>query len=241
MLTICFWKAAVYVANAWAMFQVCFFALLSRGSPREHAVALMTSGLFLCRGVLGGVMMYRYRDKFARWTQRWRWHWQVRFTLLCTLFALVEEAIATTMTNLAPVFGVPLGDAYITASTNYLDVVLGHSVVVFVPMFACWAWILSRWRFAPRQVLVLFGLTGVTAEVFSFGLQNLLGWGFWVVVYGLMVYLPTYAVREEVGTRSPQLRHYVMAVVLPFLVAVPVAGIVYWLHPVSVHFEPIER
>ncbi|MDW8105177.1 MAG: hypothetical protein RMK92_09220 [Armatimonadota bacterium] len=231
------WSAAIRLAAVWAAGQVTLFFLLTRGSPREHAVACMAGGLFLLWCALGGALMWRYRDLFARWVAQWRWRWQVKFALLCTLFALVEEAITTTMTNLAPLLGVRIGEAYITASTNYLDVVLGHSVVVFVPMFVCWAWMLSRWAFAPRQVMVLFGCTGVLAESLSFGLQNLLGWGMWLLVYGLMVYLPAYAVREQTGGLPPRGRHYLMAVLLPFLFAAPVAAVVGWLHPVRVHFD----
>ena len=39
------------------------------------------------------------------------------------------------MTNCAPLFGVEMGEVYITASGNDMDVVLFHSVVVFVPQF----------------------------------------------------------------------------------------------------------
>ena len=45
-------------------------------------------------------------------------------------------------------------EAHITASTNYFTVVCFHSVVVFVPMFIAWAWMLSRWRFSPLKVLL---------------------------------------------------------------------------------------
>ncbi|MCX7992565.1 MAG: hypothetical protein N2651_02725, partial [Fimbriimonadales bacterium] len=104
---------------------------------------------------------------------------------------------------------------------NYFEVVLKHSVVVFVPMFICWALMLTRWAFAPAQVMVLFGLTGTLAESLSFGVQNLLGWGFWMLVYGLMVYLPAYAVREQVGSLRPSLLHHGLAVILPILCTIP--------------------
>jgi len=57
-----------------------------------------------------------------------------------------------------------------------------HSVVVFVPMFIAWAWMLSRWDFSPLKVLLLFGITGSLAEA-SINLTSLIG-GFWVFVYG---------------------------------------------------------
>ena len=66
------------------------------------------------------------------------------------------------MTNCAPFFGVPFGQAYITASANYFDVVLYHSVVIFVPLFIGWAVLLWRWRFPPLAVFVLFWDHGST-------------------------------------------------------------------------------
>jgi len=233
------WSLSIRVAFIWAVSQVSLVLLLTRPNPREHAVAMMASGLFVLWCVLGGWLMWRYRHAFARRVGRWRMHWQVKFVLMCTLLALIEEAITTTMTNMAPVFGVRVGEAYITASTNYLDVVLGHSVVVFVPMFVAWAWLLSRWDFAPRQVLVLFGLTGTLAEAGSFGWHNLLGWGFWVLVYGLMVYLPAFALPPRANVAPPRLVHYPLAMLLPFVLAALVAVIVGLLHPVKIHFEPL--
>ena len=47
----------------------------------------------------------------------------------CILLAMLEEVVTTSMTNCAPLFGVKIGEAYITASSNYFDVILRHSVV----------------------------------------------------------------------------------------------------------------
>jgi hypothetical protein len=109
-------------------------------------------GLILLWIGAGGGLMYLLREKtealIARVPLGWRW----KFILFSTLLALMEEAITTTMTNLAPVFGVRPGEAFITASANYLDVVTMHSVVVFIPMFVGWQWMLGRWRFTPFQV-----------------------------------------------------------------------------------------
>lgn len=68
-------------------------------------------------------------------------------------------------------------------------VVFTNSVIVFVPLFLCWGWLLSRYDFRPIEVLLLFGLTGTLAETITFGPQNLIQVGMWVFVYGLMVYL----------------------------------------------------
>ena len=81
--------------------------------------------------------------------------WQARFVLLCIVFALLEEAVTTSLTNMAPLLGGVTQAARITASRNYLEVVLRNSVVVFVPLFLCWGWLLSRYDFRPVEVLFL--------------------------------------------------------------------------------------
>ena len=58
------------------------------------------------------------------------------------------------MTNLAPWFGVKVGEAYITASTYYMDAVALPSVVMFVPMFVGWVVILMRYPFSPFSVFL---------------------------------------------------------------------------------------
>ena len=151
--------------------------------------------------------------------------------------ALIEEVITTSMTNLAPVFGSTPEEAHITASTNYFTVVCFHSVVVIAPMFVAWAWMLSCWNFSPLKVLLLFGLTGSLAEG-SLNWTSLLG-GFWVFVYGLMVYLPACTVPAERGVRPLRWWHYPMAVFLPFLAAIPVAPVVIVLRKwLGVQFLP---
>jgi hypothetical protein len=132
-----------------------------------------------------------------------------------------------------------VGAAYITASANYLDVVCRHSVVAFVPMFAGWAVMLRYYDFSPNAVFLLFGLTGVLAELMFGGAQALIGFGLWIFVYGLMVYLPAYAVPSDRGARRPRVWHYALAVLLPIGCAIPVALAVRALHPVSIHFPPI--
>jgi hypothetical protein len=138
--------------------------ILSSGSTQERAIILMADGLILFWIIIGGSL--------TPWLRRWLVPrltaipigWRLRFVLLCTAMALLEEVITTSMTNLAPLLGTTPEEAHITASTNYFVVVCFHSVVVFVPMFAAWAWMLSRWDFSPLKVLLLFGITGSIAE-----------------------------------------------------------------------------
>lgn len=172
-------------------------------TPVARAILGMGWGLIILWIGVGGSLMYLLREKVRNVTARMRLNWRWKFILFSTALALVEEAITTTMTNLAPLFGVQVGTAFITASTNYIDVVTMHSVIVFIPMFIGWQWLLGRWRFTPFQVFVLFGITGTLAEC-SFGIEHLREFGLWIFVYGLMVWLPAYCVPEERVARPPR-------------------------------------
>lgn len=207
--------------------------------PNSRAVIFMATGLTLIWIVLGGSSMWRMRDRARDFVRRIPLPWALKFILFCTLLALTEEAVTVSMTNLAPVFGVPVGAAYITASANYLDVVTLHSVVVFVPMFIAWAWMLRRWDFSPRAVFLLFGLTGFLAEAQFAGSLNLLQAPFWIFVYGLMVWLPAYSLEARDGVKPSRWGQAAVAVFLPFVFAIPVALLVGVLHPVPIHFPPI--
>jgi hypothetical protein len=88
-------------------------------------------------------------------------------------------------------------------------------------------------------VLLLFGLTGFLAEASFAGSLDLATAPFWIFVYGLMVYLPAYALPDAGQARAARGWHYPLAVCLPFLFAIPVALLVGSLHPVEIHFPPI--
>jgi hypothetical protein len=226
---------------ALALVATGFVAALPAAHPSTRATILMALGLILIWIVCGGIAMRLVRDRVRDAVNAGRVRPAVGFLLMATVLALAEELVTTGMTNAAPLFGVPVGAASITASSNYFDVVLFHSVVVFVPMFAGWAWLLRRYRFSPNSTFWLFGLTGVLAETSFGGLQALVGIGMWVYVYGLMVYLPAYAFQDRAaGRRLPRRRDHVMAVVLPILLAIPVAVVVSAIHPVRVHFPPLQ-
>jgi len=220
-----------------------FIALLTidvqqSGDPASRAVNGMTWGLILLWVVLGGLLTLRFRSPTRQRILKIDLNWRIKFVLMAVALALVEEAITTTMTNLAPLFGVRVGEAYITASANYFDVVLFHSVIVFVPMFIAWAWLLSRYDFSPNAVFLLFGLTGMLGEIISFGPGNLINIGFWTYVYGLMIYLPAYSLPAR-AVKTPRFYHYPLAVIFPVLCSAPVAIIVGLAHPVGIHFARI--
>ncbi len=211
-------------------------------NEKMRAVVGMGWGLILFWIVLGGTLMYRLREPIRTIVMGIRLDWRLKFILLATVLALVEEAITTTMTNLAPLFGVKVGEAYITASANYLDVVALHSVVIFVPMFVGWAFILWRYAFSPFAVFLLFVLSGTLMEN-NFGTRNPLEIGLWIFVYGLMLYLPAYCLPTDRKTHPPHWWHYPLAVVVPFLFIplVPLPLLAGWLFPhhPKLHFPPI--
>ena len=84
--------------------------------------------------------------------------------------------------------------------------------------------------------MLLFGLTGTFAELSLGGFNP----GLWVFVYGWMVYLPAYSLPPRDGLHSPRLIHRILAVLLPIVFAIPVAGIIHLIHPISIHFPPIQ-
>lgn len=227
--------AAWTLASTLLVLLVAIFAM----EPNSRATLFMGAGLALFWIALGGTLMWTTRDRVRAFALGMRLPWPLTFILFCTLLALTEEAVTVSMTNFAPLFGVPVGAAYITASANYLDVVALHSVVVFVPMFVAWAWMLSRWDFRPVEVFLLFGLTGFLAEAQFAGTFNLAQAPFWIFVYGLMVWLPAASLPSREAAKRPRWWTFPLAVILPFVFAVPVAMIVGFLHPVKIHFPPI--
>jgi hypothetical protein len=144
-------------------------------NPVHRAVLGMAWGLILLWVGVCGLTMWRWREFWRRLAARVPLPWGLKFVLGCVMLMLVEEAVTTLMTNCAPLFGVKVGQAYITASANYLDVVLYHSVVAITPMFVGWAIMLWRWRFSPFAAFVLFGpdrLSGRGAHLWSQSRQS---------------------------------------------------------------------
>lgn len=193
--------------------------ILSSGKVRDRAIFLMADGMIVLWIIVGGSLTPMLRKYLVPRLVAVPIGWRTRFVVFCTIMALIEETITTSMTNCAPHFGSTPEEAHITASTNYFHVVLCHSVILFVFMFIVWAWMLSRWDFSPLKVLLLFGITGSLAEA-TINSSSLIG-GFWVFVYGLMVYLPACTVPRDRGARPLRWWHYPMAVFLPFLGVMP--------------------
>lgn len=213
----------VFMGVSAIQFLLATAVFLGSFSPKQvvtHAVLGMGLGLYLFWIVLFGLVSAGLRNQFRRVSDRIRVDWHLKFVVFCIALAMLEEVVTTTMTNLAPIFGARIGQAYITASANYWDVVLGHSVIVFVPMFIAWAVLLSYYDFTPSQVLLLFGLTGTIGESLFGGIQHMLEIGMWMFVYGLMIYLPSFCLPMRQKAKPPRWYHFIIAVFLPFAFAI---------------------
>jgi hypothetical protein len=236
---------AIVVSGAWlsvimTLETIGAFTNASLETPVSHAEIDMTWGLVLIWVVGGGSLTLLLRGRVSKALSRLPGDPRLKFFLFAAGLSMIEEAVTTGMTNLAPEFGVRIGQAYITASANYFDVILFHSVIVFLPMFAAWALLLSRYSFDPKAVLLLYGITGAFSETISFGFANLIGAGLWILVYGLMVYLPAFAVSPVAGVRPPRARHYLLALVLPIICAIPVAvAILLVFHQPTTDFQDV--
>ncbi len=219
-------SVALIALAAWGLVStaaITAFILTHDPNPDNRAIIQLGVALILIWCVLGGGLMWWFRARFVAQSRRLPLGWRTRFVVLCIVFALVEEAVTTSLTNLAPLFGAVSDAARITASKNYLEVVLLHSVIAFVPLFLCWGWLLSRYDFRPAEVMLLFGLNGTLAETLSFGPQNLIQVGMWVYVYGLMVYLPACTVPADRPVRPLRWWQALMAVFLPLVFVIPLA------------------
>jgi hypothetical protein len=203
---------------------VAIIILVFAKDVRQQAIIKEMLGALLLWVVVGGPLNLRFREGIRALILRIRLGWRLKFALFCILLALLEEAITTSMTNLAPLYGATPEEAHITASTNYVYVVLFHSVIVFIPMFIGWAYLLGGYDFYPNAVFLMYGLTGSTAEAFlnPTGLIS----GFWFFVYGLMVYLPAFSLPKDRGAREPKWIHHVLGVLVPMACAIPVAPVV---------------
>ncbi len=226
------WRWALRICGVWAGGLTTMLALVAALNPPSvtRAILGMAAGLGILWIGLGGAFELVLREPARRAARPFTRVWPVAFVVGATTLALIEEAIATGMTNTAPLWGTTWQQAHITASNNYFEVVAFHSVVVFIPMFIAWAWLLHRYTFHPNAVLLLFGCNGVIGETLSFGAQNLLMFGFWVYVYGLIVYLPAYAFAPLQRGRNAGKVAHLLALTLPTLASVPVALLVLALH-----------
>lgn len=197
---------------------VTFLNLFS-DDPHARARVLMGFFLVLIWSLGFGLLSFFGRDRFKQLSNAIQLPWWIKFPAFAIALAMLEEVVTTGLTNAAPLLGSETGAAMITASTNYWEVIFLNSVwPVFVPWILAWTFLLSRYDFPPNHVFLLFGLVGTIAET-TYGLAALIS-GFWFFVYGLMVYLPAYALPPR-QTVPPRWWHYGLAIALPFLLMLP--------------------
>lgn len=206
-------KTFIKILGTWLLLSSLLITLLNLGDTIARARLLMAWGLILIWVILGGYIMYRFRDTFKTIFEKIPGKWTTKFLLFSISLALIEEGITTLLTNMAPVFGAQIGEAYITASTNFFQVVLHHSVIIFLPFFVAWVWLLKRYDFSANQVFWFFGITGTLAEAVSFG--NFGEFGLWIFVYGLMIYLPAYCIPKDRGAKPVRIWHYPLVIIVP--------------------------
>lgn len=208
-----------------------------------HAMLGMVLGLYIIWVIFFGFISYKCRDWCRAVFQKLPGSWPLKFFIFASILALTEEAVTVAMTNTAPWYGLRLGEAYITASANYLDVILGSSVIVILPMIAAWTWLLWKYKFTPNQTLILFGLSGTIAESLSGGPGHFIEIGMWLFVYGLMIYLPAYCVPSERPAKRVSFWAVLLAIFLPVMLAIasiPLVSVVNELRPSTlVKFPPI--
>ena len=230
-------RLLVGVLVLWQCLLTSLLTLAGLEDPKVFAMACMMWGLNLLWIGLGGIASLITAAPVRHWGKatRHRYFW---FVGGCTVLALVEEAVTTAMTNAAPWFGVALGEVFITASADYLDVVLYHSVVVIVPQFLAWGWILSRWHISAFGAMIVYGLTGFFNEALFSG-PNPFALAQWILVYGLMVFLPAQLYAHKPGRRPVRWWMFPLLVLLPILASLPMVALLLNViapgHP-SIHF-----
>lgn len=234
----------IILLGVWLLISTFVVTIFISGNRLGRAVIGMGWGVIIFWVLICGGLMYRFREPIRNAVRKIPLPWQAKFLLFVTFLALLEEVVTTTMTNLAPLFGVGIGEAYITASTNFFDVVFFHSVINFIGPFIVWMVLLKRYDFSPFAAFLVWGITGVLAEVWLSGPQQFTSFGFWIFVYGLMMYLPVFSLppAAERGARPPRWYHYVILLLLPSLFS-PLLGwipiVLYPTHPQPTHFPPI--
>ena len=209
-------KKFIILCYIYALTLTSFIWFLNAENSKGFAIISLAIGLFFLWGICSAFIMSKIKDPLKYFFQSRSYPIFIVVSLGGILLALVEEAFTTLMTNMAPLFGFSTSEVFITASSNYIEVVTKHSVIVFIPWFIAWGIILHKWSVHPNLVFILFGTTGLFAESLSFGLQNLLQFGFWIIIYGLMIYLPSFIVYDPKKLEPLKKKYFPLLIIVPF-------------------------
>lgn len=193
------------------------------GDPNGKGIIIMGGLLILFWCVIGGAIMHQNKKRFKAFFERIPLNWQYKFVLFATCFAMMEEVVTVSITNIVPrILNLPMDIVHITASANYFHTIFGHSVIIFVGFFIAWGWLLKRYSFTTFEIFICAGIVGTFGEVLVSGPQTAIA-GFWFFVYGLMVYLPAYSIPKNIVLPRPRWYQYPLAIILPILMAIPMS------------------
>jgi hypothetical protein len=214
----------------WALAYLGIFTIIgfSMAVPDPRAAIVMQWGSFISWVVITGSYFATPVVLFvSRLVKRFRFGEKTLFVLGATTLALVEEALAIFWNNNISALFSTADKTILTITTNYFELISQHSVVVFIPMFIVWAYLLKNRHYSAEEAFLYFGLTGILAEFWYVpSFFPFIAGGFWVLVYGSMVYVPA---KLLIGTKEKfnfSFRRAGVAIALSFLAAVPVALIV---------------
>jgi hypothetical protein len=207
------------------IYSILFLSFLSLviltgdASANDKAIIKMALVLVLLWVVLVGSLMRKYRDHIKTIVLKIPLPYPIVFFIFSMSLILFEEVFTVGLTNLAHLFGGEIGVSFIAASTNYFHVIFFHSAIMFVPFVLAWSYLLTKYDFNPNQVFLLFGVLGVIAEGFLSPTAYIAG--FWIFIYGLMVYLPAYCLPDRENLKKPGFLAYILAIFLPLILSIP--------------------
>lgn len=232
-------KLERFILSSFFLYATGFFLLLLISvwdTPKDRTIIAMGLSLLIVWVLIGGLLQRFALQRFLPLLVAPSKSPILRFGIFATILACLEEAIAVTITNLAPLYGVSIGEAYITASSNYFTVIFFHSVIAFIPMFFVLGYFLKKYAISPFATLLFFGCIGVFAEISFAGPMTALNSPFWILVYGLMVFLPAHGFTALERKKLP---FYLYPLLIPVILfaAIATAWIPAVLDIPRIHFE----
>lgn len=223
----------------WAGLPLPLVLVANWGDSRSRAIVAMAIGLYLIWCVGATWAIWRWRDAAREGFRRLPGSPWVKFFSLCLLLVLVEEVVTTTMTNLAPLFGSRVGEAYITGSANYFEVVVWHSVVAIFPAFVAWAFLVRWVAVHPNTAYLVYGVQGLLGEVMFDGPNQLPAFAFWIAVYGPILYLPAYCVYGLGCRQRPRVGHFLAVIAASVVLTIPSVLLVFRFQPADAGFPEV--
>ena len=219
-----------------AIFSIIYLSLVythisNTWSPNDLAIIKMWIWLFIIWWIIWWFFQFALKNIIKKIVHMTPEKWKMKFFVMCVLLVSIEEFIAVIMTNNAENFWWEVGKAYITASSNYFEVIFLHSIIVFLPMFYSWVVLLKKYSFSASQALFFFGVSWIIWEIFMNPIA-LISW-FWIFIYWLMIALPVYCLPKR-DVKKPWFFAYIQALVLPTLFSLPAVWIALFLQNIFV-------